>query len=267
MSTPLLFGSYYAGTSPFHRMDPRAKLLLSCSFIVIVLCAHYFAGLGICALFVAAAYLIARIPLGKAFKSIAPLAFIVVVAAALNLFVVQGGAVYFSWLFITISEAGVHSCAFIASRLVLMLLAMSLITMTTTTLDTTEAFERLLGPLNRFGFPAHELAMIMGIALRFLPQFALEAQTIYQAQISRGAAYAHSPFKGGTRMFSSLVIPLFTSAFRHAETLSQAMDARCYHGGPGRTRLHPLRFSSLDAAAAATLGVLLACVIASNIGL
>ncbi|MEG0072473.1 MAG: energy-coupling factor transporter transmembrane component T [Raoultibacter sp.] len=267
MSHPLLFGSYFAGNSPFHRMDPRAKLLLSCAFIIIVLCAQNFTGLAICAVFVAVFYLIARIPFFLALTSIAPLAFIVVVAALLNLFVVQGGTVYFSWFFIQISEAGLYSCTFIASRLVLMLLAMSLITMTTMTLDTTEAFERLFSPLHRIGFPAHELAMIMGIALRFLPQFATEIQTIYQAQISRGAAYAQNPFKGGSRMFSSLVIPLFTSAFRHAETLSQAMDARCYHGGPGRTRLRPLRFGAIDGAASATLAVLLACVIASNIWL
>lgn len=260
-----MFGSYFAGDSPFHRMDPRAKLLLACAFIIIVLCAKDFAGLAICALFVAAAYLIARIPLGKAFRSIAPLAFIVVVAALLNLFVVQGGTVYIQWFFIQISEAGIRSCLFIACRLLLMLLGMSLITMTTMTFDTTEAFEQLMRPFRRIGLPAHELAMIMGIALRFLPQFATELQTIYQAQISRGATFAENPFRGGLRMLSSIMVPLFTSAFRHAETLSFAMDARCYHGGPGRTRLHPLRFSILDGVGALTVIVMLICVVASNI--
>lgn len=265
MSTTLTFGSYFTGNSPFHRMDPRAKLLLSCAFIVIVLCAKDFAGLGVCALFVATFYLIARIPLGKAFRSIGPLAFIVVVAALLNLFVVQGGTVYVQWFFVQISEAGLRSCLFIACRLLLMLLGVSLITMTTMTLDTTEAFEQLMTPLRRIGLPAHELAMIMGIALRFLPQFATELQTIYQAQISRGASFSESPFKGGMRMLSSIMVPLFTSAFRHAETLSFAMDARCYHGGPGRTRLHPLRFSTVDGMGVCVVATMLACVIACNV--
>lgn len=239
------FGSYYPAESPLHRMDPRAKLLLGCAFIIAALCAHTTAALGVVALFVAGFYLLSRIPLGKAAKSLAPLLFIVVVASLLNLFVVQSGPVLFEWGFIQISEGGVNSCLFIATRLVLMMLGMSLVTMTTMTLDLTEALERLLSPFARFGLPAHELGMIMGIALRFLPQFASELVTIYHAQISRGAALARGPLQG-MRMLTSLMIPLFTSAFRHAETLSAAMDARCYHGGVGRTRLHPLSFSARD---------------------
>lgn len=257
------FGSYYPGDSPLHRMDPRAKLLLGCAFIVVVLCARNVAALGVTALFVAGFYLVSRIPLGNAAKSLAPLMFIVVVASLLNLFVVQGGAVLFEWGFIRISEGGVQSCLFIAARLVLMMLGMSLITMTTLTLDLTEAFERLLSPFARVGLPAHELGMIMGIALRFLPQFASELVTIYHAQISRGAALASSPVKG-MRMLTSLMVPLFTSAFRHAETLSSAMDARCYHGGAGRTRLHPLRFSVYDGAAVAVLAAMAVGIAAAN---
>ncbi len=246
------FGSYYPGDSPLHRADPRGKLLLGCAFIVIVLCARTVAALGVVALFVAAFYLLARIPLGNAARSLAPLLFIVVVASILNLFVVQEGPVLIEWAFIRITQGGVFACLFIAARLVLMMLGMSLITMTTMTLDLTEALERLLSPFARFGLPAHELGMIMGIALRFLPQFASELVTIYHAQISRGAALADTPVKG-VRMLSSLMVPLFTSAFRHAETLSAAMDARCYHGGIGRSRLHPLRFSAIDGAAVAVL--------------
>ena len=257
------FGSYYPGTSPVHRMDPRAKLLLGCAFIVATLLTRNVAALGAVAAFVAAFYLTARIPLGKAARSLAPLLFIVAVASLLNLFVVQYGSVLVEWAFIRITEGGVYQCLFIAARLVLMMLGMSLITMTTMTLDLTEALERLLSPFARFGLPAHELGMIMGIALRFLPQFASELVTIYHAQISRGAALATSPVHG-LRMLSSLMIPLFTSAFRHAETLSAAMDARCYHGGAGRTRLHPLRFSGLDAAGVAAIACMTACILAAN---
>lgn len=256
------FGSYYPGDSPLHRLDPRAKLLLGCAFIVVVLCARSVAALTVVAVFVAAFYVVARIPAGNAARSLAPLLFIVAVASILNLFVVQEGSVLVEWGFVRITEGGVRSCLFIAARLVLMMLGMSLITMTTMTLDLTEALERLLSPFARFGLPAHELGMIMGIALRFLPQFASELVTVYHAQISRGAV-ANGPVKG-MRMLSSLMVPLFTSAFRHAETLSAAMDARCYHGGAGRTRLHPLQFSARDGAAVTTLAIMAVLVVLAN---
>ena len=137
---------------------------------------------------------------------------------------------------------------------------MSLLTLTTATLDITDAFEFLLRPFRRIGVPAHELSMMMGIALRFLPQFTFELQTVYRAQISRGATFS----KGRLRMLASLMVPLFTSAFRHAETLSSAMDARCYHGGIGRTRLHPLTFTRLDRNGTLVIVAMLACVIATN---
>lgn len=258
------FGSYFPGTSPLHKMDPRAKLLLGCAFIGAVLCAQGFAGIGVAALFVLALYAIARIPAGKALRSLAPLLFIAAFASLLNLFVIQTGGTVFQLGFIRISEGGVHQCTFIGSRLVVMMAGMSLLTMTTMTLDLTEAFERVLTPLARFGFPAHELGMIMGIALRFMPQFASELVTIYHAQISRGAALEGSPVKG-VRMLSSVMIPLFTSAFRHAETLSEAMEARCYHGSVGRTRMHPLSFAARDGVAVGVFACMVACIVATNV--
>ncbi len=259
-----MFGKYWPGSSPIHRMDPRAKLLLSLAVMVIIFVAQTFWGLAVCAVFTAALFIIAKIPLAKAVRSIAPLAFILVFTALLNVFFVQGGTVYFEWWIIRISEAGLVQAAFIAVRLFLLLLSMSLLTLTTATLDITDAFEYLLKPFARIGVPAHELSMIMGIALRFLPQFASELQTVYRAQISRGATFSQGPFKGGVRMLTSLMIPLFTSAFRHAETLSLAMDARCYHGGPGRTRLKPLRYGPLDRNAVVVLAFMLAAVFATN---
>mgnify|MGYP000272058148 FL=1 len=125
-------------------------------------------------------------------------------------------------------------------------------------------FERLLEPFKRFGLPAHELSMMMGIALRFLPQFAIELRTIYRAQISRGANFGKGP-KGGVAMMTSLIVPLFTSAFRHAETLSLGMDARCYHGGENRTRLKELSFSKRDIAGAVYLGVGTAAVLTTDL--
>lgn len=245
-------------------MDPRAKLLLSLAVMAVIFVAQTFWGLAVCAAFTAAFFIVAKIPLGKALKSIAPLAFILVITALLNVFFVQGGTVYFQWWIIQISEAGLVQAAFIAVRLFLLLISMSLLTLTTATLDITDAFEYLLKPFARIGMPAHELSMIMGIALRFLPQFATELQTVYRAQISRGATFAAGPFKGGMRTITSLMVPLFTSAFRHAETLSLAMDARCYHGGPGRTRLKPLAYGPLDRNAVIVLVLMFAIVLATN---
>lgn len=258
------FGSYVAAASPVHRMDPRAKLLLGIAFIVITLNARSFWALAPVAVFVVGAYAVARIPASKAVRSLAPLLFIVVVASILNLFTAQGGAVLVDWGILRISEAGVYQCLLIATRLLLMMMGMSLITLTTMTIDLSEAFERLLSPFARFGLPAHELGMIMGIALRFMPQFATELVTVYHAQISRGATLAASPLRGA-RMLSSLMVPLFTSVFRHAETLSAAMDARCYHGSVGRTRLHPLHFARRDGVACGAMALLLVCVVTVNI--
>lgn len=257
MNASFSFGSYYPGESAVHRLDPRTKLLSGIALIAAALAARDFAGLALVAVFVFASYLVAKIPFSAAARSIAPLLAIVVLASMFNLFLVQGGAVLCEWWFIRISEAGVYSCAFIASRLLLMMAGMSLVTMTTTTIDLTEAFEKLLSPLARIGFPSHELGMILGIALRFMPQFADELVAVYRAQISRGAGFASSPSKG-VRMLSSLVVPLFSSALRRAETLAFAMDARCYHGAEGRTRLHPLAFAARDAAAGVVMAALVA---------
>lgn len=264
MNAGFSFGSYIPGQSCVHRLDPRTKLVLGCVFIVVLLCSQSVMTLAICAAFVAAAYGLAQIPPSKAVASVAPLMAIVVIVALLNLFVTQGGEVLVDLGFLRISEAGVYTCLFMGARLTIMMLGMSLITLTTMTIDLTEAFERLFSPFARFGLPAHELGMIMGIALRFMPQFATELANVYHAQISRGAALDGSPVKG-LRMLSSVTIPLFASVFRHAETLSAAMDARCYHGEEGRTRLHPLRYSKFDAFAIAAFAVLVCGVVAVNV--
>ena len=251
MSNPVVIGQYWPAASFVHRMDPRMKMLLSLAMMVVVFCAQSWTGLAVCAAFIAAFCLVAEIPFGRALRSVAPLLPLVALAALANLFFV--------------SEEGLASACFIGVRLFLLLLCMSLLTLTTTTLDITEAFERLLAPFARIGLPAHELGMIMGIALRFLPQFFTELRITYRAQVSRGATIIVNPFKGGLKSLSSLLIPLFTSAFRHAETLSAGMEARCYHGGNGRTRLHPLAFTWRDAIGCAAVALMLACVLAVNV--
>lgn len=255
------FGSYYPGDGVLYRLDPRVKLLGGIAFLIITLLARTFAALVPPALFVVALYLLARVPAGRAVRSVAPLLGIVVVVGILNLFTDHSGAILVQLGPLAVSEGSLSSFAFISVRMVIMMCAMSLVTMTTQTLDLTHAVERLLAPLARFGVPAHEIGMMLGLALRFMPQFASEFTQTYRAQVSRGARLAGGPL-GGVRMLSSVSIPLFASIFRHAETLSAAMDARCYHGEQGRTRMHPLRFAARDAGAAACLVALAVAVMA-----
>lgn len=240
-----VFGRYISKDSVVHRMDPRAKLLLALLFMVMVFAAGSYVSLAVAAVFTAGMFAFARISVRQAFVSIAPLAILVIFTALLNIFFVQGGEVYFQFWIICISQGGLEQALFIAIRLTMLLLGVSLLTLATTTLDLTDAFEHLLKPYSRFGLPAHELSMILGIALRFLPQFAIELRTIYRAQLSRGANFSTST-KSTLQLMVSLIVPLFTSAFRHAETLSLAMDARCYHGGENRTRLKELTYSKRD---------------------
>lgn len=263
MSTGFSFGSYVPGDSCVHRIDARIKLTLGIAFIVALLCGRTFASLDIAAAFVFLTYVLARIPAGKALRSLAPLMVIVLIVVLLNLFTQQGGETLVQLGIFRISMGGVQASGFMGVRLTAMMLGMSLITLTTPTIELSEAFEKMLAPFARFGLPAHELGMIMGIALRFMPQFATELATVYHAQVSRGARLSNSPVHG-VRMVSSLMIPLFASVFRHAETLSFAMDARCYHGGEGRTHLRPMKLTALDAIATVVMAALVALVVLGN---
>ena len=254
------FGSYYPGDSAIHRLDPRIKLLLGFVFLITTLTVSSFRGLVPVAIFVVLIYAVSRVPARRVLSSMAPLLAIVAVVAVLNLFSDQSGRILWQLGFLQISEGSLHSATFMACRLTLMMAGMSAITLTTPTLDLTAGFERLLAPFARVGLPAHELGMIMGIALRFMPQFATEMKQTADAQASRGARVTGGPL-------GSVAIPLFTGVFRHAETLSAAMDARCYHGEQGRTRLHALAFGRGDALAAVVTALLLICVIVINLQL
>jgi energy-coupling factor transport system permease protein len=262
-----LLGKYYGVDSFVHGLDPRIKITCAFAAMVAVLSSKSYLALGVCALFTVVAFAVARIPLRQALHSVAPLMFIVVITAIINIVFEQSGPVVAQLGPITISQGGLSLALFMAVRLTLVLFAASLLTLTTTTLDLTDGIESMLRPLARMGFPAHEFAMILGISLRFLPQFIHEFNTIRSAQASRGAAFSANVFHGGLQGLSSLMVPLFTSAFRHAETLSNGMEARCYHGGAGRTKLTPFRLRSADAVAVMFLLAMVASVTALNVAL
>ena len=252
--TGFSFGSYCPQDSVLHRLDPRVKLVLGLLYLIVLLAAGSWAALAAAAVFVVACYVLSHVPVRRAISSVAPLMGIVVLVALLRLFTDQGGAVLWHLGPLAIFETGVRSAAFTAARLALMMAGMSLVTLTTPTLDLTAGFERLLAPLARFGLPAHELGMILGLALRFMPQLADELKATYEAQVSRGARRSSGPL-GAVRMLTSVAVPLFAGVFRHAESLSAAMEARCYHGEQGRTRLHPLRCGRADVVAVAAFAV------------
>ncbi len=260
-----LLGRYYPAESPVHTLDPRIKI--TCTFILMgaIFASGSYAALGLCALFILGCILVSRIPLGQAFHSIAPLLFIVVITALINILFEHGGPVLLKLGPLVINQEGAHLALFMGIRLTLLLFAASLLTLTTTTLDLTDGMESMLRPFARIGFPSHEFAMILGIALRFLPQFVSELNIIRSAQASRGAKFTANLFRGGLQSISSLMVPLFTSAFRHAETLSGAMEARCYHGGEGRTKLDPFKLRLADGVAVLVYIALVCCVVGINI--
>lgn len=259
-----LMGKYYAVDSFVHSLDPRIKITCVFATMIVVLASGSYAAMGVCALFIAFAFAVAHIPVGQAWHSIAPLMFIVVITAIINIFFEHDGAVVAKLGPIVINQGGLDLALFMAIRLTLVLFAASLLTLTTTTLDLTDGLESMLRPLSRVGFPAHEFAMILGIALRFLPQFITELGLIRSAQASRGAKFSANIFRGGLQGLTSLMVPLFTSAFRHAETLSSAMEARCYHGGVGRTKLSPFRLRPADAIAVLFVAAMVIGVVAAN---
>lgn len=261
MNTKALFGRYWDADSAIHALDARTKILGVLALVVIIFLARNFYALAALTVFLFLCFMIARVPILQAIRSILPLSFIILLTALFNVFFVHGGDVLVAWGWLTIDSDGLYSAAFTGLRLTLLLLAGSLLTLTTTSFEITEAFEKLLSPFARFGFPAHEFAFVMGLALRFLPEFADEFHSIRNAQIARGVGLATSPFKSGVSSITCLIVPLFASVFRHADVLSAAMDARCYHGAAGRTQLHPLQFASRDIWAAVVLAGLLGAVL------
>lgn len=264
-SNVLIFGRYLPKQSVVHKLDARCKLSLLLVFIVATIITTTPVALIICIVFTCAAYACARISVREAFACAGPLLFIVIFTAIANLFFVQGGNILWSAGFVSITENGLYQAILMSVRLTVLLFGACLITLTTTALDITDAFESMLSPLARFGLPAHELAMIAGIALRFLPQFATELSSTRAAQISRGASFAEGSLRERALAFSALFVPLFASVFRHADTLAAAMDTRCYHGGFGRTHLRKQTFRKRDALACATTFIFLAAVIACSI--
>lgn len=245
MLKDITLGQYFPGNSVVHRLDPRVKLVLIFAFIIILFMVNNFLGYILLAAALFSVVAASGIPFSMVAKSIKPLFFIILLTGVLNIFYTSGDILW-DWGFIKITEQGIKMAAFMIIRIVFLIIGTSMLTYTTSPIMLTDAIERLFGPLKVFKVPVHELAMMMSIALRFIPTLIEETQKIMNAQKARGADFeSGSIFKRAAALIPILV-PLFVSAFRRADELAVAMECRCYRGGVGRTRLRSMVMGKTD---------------------
>ena len=265
MIKDITIGQYFPGDSVIHRMDSRVKILLTAVFIVMLFAAKGIEGLCVGIVFTVIAFLFSKIPLKMIGKSLKPIVPVIIFTAVLNLFFIRTGDVLWKWKFIKLTEDGLNTSVFMVIRIICLICGSSLLTYTTSPIDLTDAIEKLLSPLKKIRVPVHELAMMMTIALRFIPTLIEETDKIISAQKARGADMETGNFVQKAKALIPILIPLFVASFRHAEELALAMECRCYHGGEGRTRMKQLRMSILDLWGSLFCLVFLAGVIAVNI--
>ena len=265
MIKDITLGQYFPGKSVLHRLDPRMKLGLAVLYIVMLFVAKGFLGLAVGVVFLVVSFLISGIPIKMMAKSVKPIVPIIIFTGILNLFFVSTGDVVFSWTIIKITTDGIRTMIFMAVRIGFLICGTSLLTYTTSPIALTDAIERILSPLRVIKFPAHEIAMMMTIALRFIPTLIEETDKIMSAQKARGADLESGSLIHRAKALVPILIPLFVSAFRRAEELALAMECRCYHGGEGRTRLKQLKTTYRDYVALLVTAAFLAGVILLNI--
>lgn len=252
----IALGQYLPRDSALHRLDPRTKILAAVGGTVVLFFVPAFAGLALAAAGVAALLVIGRIPLGYALRGLRPLVILIALTAVLNAFFAPaGGREVLRLGPLIATEGGLRNAAFVGLRLVVVVALASLLTFTTSPVELTDGLERLLRPLRRLGVPAHELAMMMTIALRFIPTLLEETDRIMKAQMARGADFDSGGVTRRLRALIPVLVPLLVSAFRRSEDLALAMEARCYRGGAGRTRMHELRWRAADVVALAIVAV------------
>ena len=247
MLRDITIGQHFPGNSLVHRFDPRLKLVLTIAYIVLLFAASNPLGLTLSILFLGVMYKVAKIPVKMIGKSLKPILPIVLFTAVLNLFFVSGeGDPLVHFWFLSIYTEGVRYAVLMAVRVMALIAGTSLLTYTTSPIVLTVAIEQLLKPLGKLHFPVHELAMMMSIALRFIPTLIEETDKIMNAQKARGAQLDTGKMTDRVKALVPVLIPLFISAFRRADELAMAMECRCYRGGTGRTRLKVLRCEKQD---------------------
>ena len=264
MISDITIGQYFPGRSFIHKLDPRIKIILTIAYIVMLFINRGAFGFVLSIGLLIVSYFIARIPFKMILKSLKPVLPLILFTSVLNIFFV-GGTVLWKWWIFTISWEGIRLAVFMSIRIFALIAGSSLLTYTTSPIALTDAIERLLKPLKYIKFPVHELAMMMTIALRFIPTLLEETEKIMSAQKARGADMESGGLIQRAKALIPILVPLFISAIRRAEELALAMECRCYHGGEGRTRMKQLRLGGRDAVAMAVMAACIAGVIVMNI--
>lgn len=246
MLKDITLGQFFPGTSPVHRLDPRTKIIFLIIYIVVLFSAVNWASYALVFCFLAMAIVVSEIPLKSILGSIKPLAMILVFTGILNIFFTKGEEIALQVGFITIYWDGLIRAFFMMLRILMLITGTFLLTYTTSPISLTDGLESLLSPLKVLHFPVHELAMMMCIAMRFIPTLIEETDKIMSAQKARGADFETGKLMDRVKALIPILVPLFISAFRRADELATAMECRCYQGGDGRTKMKLLRFKLLD---------------------
>ncbi len=263
MIRDITLGQYYPEQSVIHRLDARTKILGTLLYIIELFLVNSFAGFGLVILALGVLIGISKVPVRFIFRGLKAVVFIILLTFLLNLFMFDG-TVLWHWKFLTITYEGLYRSCFMALRLILLIIGTSMLTLTTKPMELTDGLEKLLKPFKRFGLPSHEIALMMSIALRFIPTLLEETDKIMKAQQARGADFESGNLIQRVKNMIPILIPLFVGSFRIAQDLALAMEARCYHGGVGRTRMKEIVFSRRDGVAGVLLAVFLGIVIASR---
>lgn len=263
MLRDITIGQYFPGNSLLHKLDPRVKIVLTLGYIVMLFAASNPMGLGVGIVFLALSYAISRIPASMILKSLKPVTPIILFTAVLNMFFIDGDPIW-SWWKIAVTVQGLWTAVVMSIRILCLIAGTSLLTYTTSPIALTDGIERLMNPLKRLHLPVHELAMMMTIALRFIPTLIEETDKIMSAQKARGADMESGGLVQRAKALVPILIPLFVSAFRRADELALAMECRCYRGGEGRTRMKQLKIHGRDIACSIMVALCLAAVIAIN---
>lgn len=258
MLKDITLGQYFPGNTVVHRLDPRTKLLMVVVYIVALFLAKWWVSYGVMLAFLVTAVMLSHIKPKALFRGLKPLIVIMVFTALINLFYSDGEVLVKFWIF-RITREGIVQAAFLVLRIMMLVTGTFLMTYTTSPIALTDGMESLLSPLKKLHFPVHELSMMMSIALRFIPTLIEETDKIISAQKARGADFESGNIIQRVKNMVPLLVPLFISAFRRANDLALAMEARCYHGGEGRTQMKPLRYQASDYAAYGVLMAYLVC--------
>lgn len=246
----IVLGQYYAGNSVLHKLDARTKVILALMYIVCTFLCKNIVAFGALLLSGLLLIILSGIPFKIILKSLKPIMIIMMFTVIINIFWTKGEIPLFEWQFISIYREGIYNAAFMAIRIIVLILGTGLfMTYTTTPIQLTDAIERLLLPLKKIKVPVHEFAMMMTIALRFVPTLMEETERIMSAQKARGADFSNGSLIKRAKALIPILIPLFISSFRRADELATAMECRCYHGGEGRTRMTITRMGASDVAA------------------